>query len=312
MKIKEYLGFRVAKCDVGEALTGAWRAQADEIDVVRVSAPPVTAWADLRAAGFVCKPKLIRWYAAVGADETDYRARMSRKDRWNLRNAERQAHDAGLRDEVVAAVDAAFMDEFLELYKERIAEMRRGLDVAGGIRDAVITDDSYRAVVARHPDGGLAGAVIGRSFPADGAFRVNVSAVTPHWRKASLTRVLYARAADLARDLGLPRLSAGTDPNVFGLIAEPGLYSFKSRLGFKPTAPERYLLDEAEHEADLVLRLDQLSDPALIVGYGDTDPQDLVLHVFSHDPDLDLRHYSAGLVRSPVLHVLGRVRAVAS
>jgi hypothetical protein len=304
MKVKEYLGFRVAKCDVDEALSGAWRARTDEIDVVRVSAPPLTAWSDLRAAGFVCKPKLIRWYAAAGADGADYRTRMSRKDRWNLRNAEQQADGAGLCGAVVSPVDAAFMDEFLELYKERIAEMRRGLDVAGGIRDSVITDPGYRAVVARHLDGSLAGAVIGRPFAGDGAFRVNVSAVTPRWRKASLTRVLYARAADLARDLELPRVSAGTDPNVFGLIAEPGLYSFKSRLGFKPTAPERYLPDEAEHEADLVLRLDQLSDPALIVGYGDAD---LVLHVFSRDPDLDLRHYSAGLAQPPVLHVLDLV-----
>ncbi|TDP96801.1 GNAT family N-acetyltransferase [Labedaea rhizosphaerae] len=299
MKIKEYLGFRVAKCDVDEALTGAWRDRAGEIDIVRVSAPPVTAWPRLRRAGFVCKPKLIRWYAEVDG----YRERLSRKDRWNLRNAERLAEQAGLRGEVVSPIDAAFMDEFLELYKERIAEMRRGLDVAGGIRDSVIADDSYRAVVARHPDGSLAGAVIGRPFAGDGAFRVNVSAVTPHWRKASLTRTLYARAAELAREHGLPRVSAGTDPNVFGLIAEPGLYSFKSRLGFRPTAPEELLPDEAEHEADLVLRLDQLSDPALIVGYAESG-DGLVLHVFSHDPDLDLRHYTAGLAHAPVLHHL--------
>jgi GNAT superfamily N-acetyltransferase len=304
VKIKNYLGFRIAKCDVDEALAGQWREGQDDIDVVRVSRPAVDAWPELRRAGFILKPKLIRWYASVGADAGAYRSVLSRKDRWNLRNAERNAERAGLTGEVVSPVGQQLMDEFLALYKERIAEMRRGLDIAGDIRDDVVDNDSFRAIVMRAPDGSLAGAVIGRVPAADGAFRVNISAVTEKWRRASLTRVMYARAADTARDLGLPRISAGTDPNVFGLIAEPGLYSFKARLGFRPTAPQRYLPEEAEHEADLVLRLDQLSDPTLIAGYRtDKGDDDLVLHVFGSGAT-DLRQYAPGLAHQPVFHLV--------
>lgn len=302
MKVKHYRGFRVAKCDVEEALDGTWRAEVDDIDVVRVSAPPPERWADLRDAGFVCKPKLIRWYAPVGEDDEAYRGRMSCKQRWNLRNAERTAENAGLTAEAAGPIDEDLMTEFLALYADRIAEMRRGIDVAGGIRDDVLADDTYRAVVMRHPDGSLAGAMIGRISWADGAFRLNVSAVTPRWRHASLTRVMYARAASLARDLGLPRVSAGTDPNLFGLIAEPGLYGFKTRMGFVPTAPQRYLPDEAEHEADLVVRLDQLSDPTLVVGYRDGPDGELVLNVVGTDPQADLRRFGTGLATPPVFH----------
>ena len=310
VKIEDFHGIRVAKCDVEEALEDRWRTAADEIDVVRVSAPPPEAWAGLREAGFVCKPKLIRWYAAVGADDADYRSRMSRKDRWNLRNAERAAEEAGLTTEVVGPIGAELMDEFLVLYEQRVAEMRRGLNVAGGMRDDVIGNESFHSVVMRNPGGDLAGMIIGRVSFEVGAFRVNVSAVTEHWRRASLTRVMYARGSRLARELGLPRLCAGTDPNLFGFIAEPGLYSFKARLGFKPTAPELYSPGEAEHEADLVLRLDRLSDPSLLVGYlPDGGDDDLVLHVFGSDPATDLRVYSPGLAHAPVFHQIGQVAA---
>lgn len=301
MRVKDFQGFRVGKCDVEEALSGGWRTAASEVDVVRVSAPPAEAWDDLREAGFVCKPKLIRWYADAGVDDAGYRSRMSRKDRWNLRNAERLAEQAGLTTDVAAPITAELMDEFLPLYEVRVSEMRRGLNIAGGMREEVIGNESYRAVVMRHPDGSLAGMIIGRDALDVGAFRVNVSAVTEHWRRASLTRVMYARAAGLARELGLPRLSAGTDPNLFGFIAEPGLYSFKARLGFRPTAPELYSPGEAEHEADLVLRLDRLSDPALLVGYR-PGGEDLVLHVFGSDPATDLRRYAPGLAHAPVFH----------
>lgn len=305
MKVKQYQGFRVAKCDVDEALSGRWRAEAGDVDVVRVSAPEPELWPALRAAGFLCKPKLIRWYAPAGADAVGYLSQLSPKDRRNLRNAEAAAARAELSCHTVGPIDQALMAEFLRLYGERISEMRRGVDIAGGIRDKVVNNPDFHAIVMREAGGELAGAVIARVSHQDGALRINVSAVTSRWRRASLTRVLYTRAAGIARELGLPRLSAGTDPNLFGLIAAPGLYSFKVRLGFVPTAPQRYLPDEAEHEADLLLRLDQLHDPALIAAYRHGGDSELVLHVFGSDPTLDLRSYRPGLAASPVFHQVG-------
>lgn len=310
MKVKEYLGFRIAKCDVDEALEERRRAAAEDVDVVRVSAPPRGRWRELREAGFVCKPKFVRWYAATAADDDGYRALMSRKDRANLRAAERAASRAGLTVQAVRPVDAALMDEFLALYRLRVSERRRGLDIAGRERDRIVGCESFLAVVVREPDGTLAGMTIGRESPGDGAVRLTVSAVTERWRRASLSRVMYAHAASVARELGWPRLSAGTDPNLYGLIAEPGLYSFKVRLGFTPTAPEQYLPEETRHEADLVLRLDRLSDPTLLVGYrpgGD----DLVLHVFGSDPGLDLRPYAPGLPHAPEFHRVGATAGLA-
>lgn len=306
MKLKRFMGLCIAKCDTDEALEGSWRSVEDDIDVVRVSDPPPDRWGELRAAGFVCKPRVVRWYAPTTDGDTGYRARMSRKERWNLRQAERAAEQAGLAVEVVRRIGPALMDEFLTVYRERVAEQRRGLDVAGGQREQILADDSTVAVVARTPDGELAGMIIGRESPGDQALRISVSAVTEHWRRASLARVMYARAAEAARDLGRPYLTAGADPNLFGLIAEPGLYSFKVRLGFTPTAPQLHVPGDRWDEADLVLSLGRLGDPSLIVGYrsgGGT--ADLDLHVFGTDPGADLRPYRPGLPGTPVFHRIG-------
>lgn len=306
MKLKRSMGLCVAKCDADEALEGSWRPVADEVDVVRVSNPPPDRWGELGAAGFVCKPRLVRWYSPTTDGDTGYRSRMSRKDRRNLRQAERAADQAGLAVEVVRPIGSALMDEFLALYRERVSERRRGVDVAGEQREEMAAGDGFLAVVVRTPGGDLAGMTIGRESPADRALRLSVSAVTERWRRASLSRVMYARAADVARDLGLPRLTAGADPNLYGLIAEPGLYSFKVRLGFTPAAPQLYVPEDERDEADLVLRLDRLSDPSLIVGYrpgGGT--ADLDLHVFGTDPAMDLRPYRPGLPGMPVFHRIG-------
>jgi GNAT superfamily N-acetyltransferase len=303
VRLKRSLGLCVAKCDAEEALATDWSSVAQDIDFVRVPDPPTESWTALRAAGFVCKPKLIRWYTGTADDETGFRARMSRRDRQNLRRAERIAHGAGLTIDVVRPIGRELMEEFLVVYEARVAERRRGLNVAGDQRDEIIGDEASLAVVVRDRAGHLVGMTIGHESPDGQAVRLSVSAVTPQWRRASLSRVMYARAADVARDLGRPRLTAGTDPNLYGVIAEPGLYSFKVRLGFTPTAPQVHAPEDRMDEADLVLSLERLSDPSLILGYRHGDERsDLDLHVLGADRALDLRPYRPGLPGPPIFH----------
>jgi hypothetical protein len=292
VKVKHDGELTVARCDVDEALADAWRELTEPPDVVRVIAPPVEDWAALRARGFVCKPKYVAWAIDVHADRDSRHAALHGRQRRNLHRADREAHDGGLTWAVRRGVTAELMDEFLVLYRGGLTAMRRGLDAAGHARDEVVADAGSLAITAREPSGALVGGLICREN--DQGFRFRFAAVTPRWRRASLARVVYDRAVDVARDSGWTVASGGVDPNLYGVIAEPELYGFKVRLGWRPVASQDLDPDLHVDEADLVLRLENLSDPALAVAYCDAPSGHLQLHVITEDDDLDLRRYTGG------------------
>jgi hypothetical protein len=304
VEVAEYHGVPIAFATVEEAVAGEWKAVGDQVDVVRVERPPAADWPELRRAGFVPKPQFVTWIAEARASEEEYLGALPKRERQKIRGARRQLRLESLTVEV-CAVEERLFDVFLVLYEQQIAEMRHGVAVAREERELVLADAaSYFAICARR-DAALVGCCIAQRDEAKDTVRVRFSAVDGRFRESNLARVLYMEAAERTRTLGHRWFSLGKDRNLYGHLATPGLYRFKSHLGLVPHAS--HLVDPAigYDQADLILRLGELGDPTLVLGYVDDAPSHrLRLDVFSAQPEARLDPYRAPFLCGSSLHVL--------
>lgn len=287
MEIEDRYGLAVAHIGPAELGGEPWLRTDRRVDVVRLPDPPAALWDELAARGFVRKPALLTWVAELGPDEDRYLAGLDRSARKSVRRARRHAGEAGLREVVEDPVTPAALDRFLALYKERVAEMRYGVPFALDYRDAVLHGPrKFFGVFAYEgggggtgPDGGpdagdgeLVGGTLVLECPAAGALVLRFSAVSERWRTSSLARSLYLAAMREGRARGYARATLGNEPNLLGHLTRPGLLRFKAGLGFRAVPSHEFGDPHPVDEADLVLRLDALSDPALILGYAGCDP----------------------------------------
>ncbi|MFF3000732.1 GNAT family N-acetyltransferase [Streptomyces sp. NPDC057950] len=303
-------GLAMALVDVDEAVNGEWRHYAHDIDVVRVQDPPAHTWPRLRDAGFLPKPQVLEWQARTCDSEEAYLAALPRKDRYDIRVSYRNAADSQLAL-TTEALTASALEAFLVLYEEQIGRMRHGWAVAVEQRDRILAEaDTYFAVMARSC-GELVGVCLSQDLTAADEVRARFSAVTAEQRTSSLARVLYWEMMREARLRGRSRVCLGRDINLYGHVGNAGLFSFKSRLGFAAVPSQRAEPSSGSHQADRVVRLAALSDPALVLSYGPADDAPaavasaLFLNVFTTDAaSLDVLSYRGVELAGTAVHEL--------
>jgi hypothetical protein len=304
MELTEVHGMRFALADIDEAVRTEWSPYRDRVDVVRVENPASDRWPELRAAGFVPKPMWVMWVADPLGSEDEYLAGLATQERSNIRRAKRKLDANGLKVSI-RDIDPALYDVFLRLYEDRIAEMRHGWAVATEQREVILSDAGNHFAVCVHQDAELVGCCVARLDKDKDMVRIRFSAVDVPGREASLARAFFMAVIQVAREIGHGSVSLGSDPNLYGHIAKPGLLGFKSRLGFG--AHPSHHLDPliGNDQADLPLGLSRLGDPAIVLGYADEVPTDrLRLEAFSEVGDIDLREYRAKFLHGEHTHVL--------
>jgi GNAT superfamily N-acetyltransferase len=303
----------MAVVDIEQALSGAWREHRFDVDVVRVQDPPPECWAELTAAGFFPKPQVVTWRARTGSSEEEFLAKLSGKDRQNIRTARRRAQADALSIKVVP-VDAALLDVFLPLYEAEIARMQHGWAAATEHRGKVLAEaDRYFAVCVFDGDTLVAASINEESRTRD-EVRARFSVTVPDRRQASLARALYLEVVQVAREKGFRWVGLGSDPNLYGHVAKPGLFGFKNRLGF--AAVPSHLVDptSGSDQADRIVRLNALTDPAFVLAYApaaDGSPQRgsrLRLELFSADPGIDTRPYTADYLAGTRVHRIAQAK----
>ncbi|MEU5364025.1 GNAT family N-acetyltransferase [Streptomyces sp. NPDC005925] len=303
------MGLPVALVDVDQALNGQWRAYEHEVDLIRVQDPPVTAWPQLREAGFLPKPQVVAWRAEALTKEEDYLKRLSQKDRYDVRAAYRKAAELGFQVGV-EPLTAPVLTEFLELYERQVSTMRHGWAVAVEQRDSILAEAGTYCAVTVRSEGSLVGACLNQDLPARDEIRARFSAVTPEQRSDSLSRVLYWETLREARARQRRWASLGRDINLYGHVVKPGLFSFKSRLGF--TAIPGQLLDpgSGSHQADRVIRFGELSDPTLLLSYAPVAGEEaavgapLRVNLFTPSEELDTRPFRSAALTGTTVHTV--------
>ncbi|WP_066369423.1 GNAT family N-acetyltransferase [Herbidospora mongoliensis] len=298
---KIVLGVPMALVDVDEALGGAWKSLVHEVDVVRVQKPSPDDWLALAACGFLPKPQVLTWRAAALASEEEFLARLARRDRQNVSAARRRGEAAGLRFDV-RPVTPQLLDVFIPMYERQVAAMRYGWPVATRHRDHILSSgDRYFAVCAWDGEE-LAAACITLWSPDADEVRARFATAAPAHRGSEVSRLLYMRLIEEARCRGQSWVSLGSDPNLYGHLGQPGLFSFKSRLGFDALPSHEVDKSAPSEQADKIVALRALTDPSFILAYpvdADGRPQrgpDLRLEMYSSREDLDVRPYATARV----------------
>ena len=299
-------GLSMAVIDTDQALNGDWRAHLGAVDVVRVQDPPADRWKQLAAAGFFLKPQVVTWRAATTSDE-EFLSRLSRKDRQNIRTARRSAEATGLSLKI-CPVDSGLLDRFLPLYEAQIAAMRHGRTVATEHRDQILADaENYFAVCLWDGDRLIAACLSVQSADRN-EVRARFSAVTPSESQTGLARMLYLEVVSVARERGFSWVSLGSDPNLYGHMAKPGLFGFKNRLGF--TAMPSHVIDpgSGSDQADRVIGFHSITDPSFLLAYATHTsgrPErgtKLQLELFSSQAHVDPRPFNADYLHQLRVH----------
>lgn len=297
MRIVGEHGITIALVEPDELASTPWTDLSDPVDLVRMTAPPPEVWDRLAELGFIRKPNTLTWVTRLGSDEDSYLAGLVKKPRQLVRRAQRAAES--LRTEVQDRVHESTMDQFLALYEDRVAQLRYGVAYGSRHREAVLNGPPKFYGVFAFDGDELAGGCLVQECPDDDAIRVRFSAVTESWRRASLARALYFRAMGVARDKGYTYATLGDEWNLYGHMTQPGLFTFKAEMGFEAVASQDFGDPDGHDEADLVLRLTNLADPTMMLGY--VADNRLHAHVFS-DSAADVDRYRAPFLAGATSH----------
>jgi GNAT superfamily N-acetyltransferase len=271
LEIIDDFGLPVAAIEPGDLARepAPWTRLDRPVAVVRMTNPPPGTWDELARRGFVRKPATLTWLAPLQADEDAFLAGLPRKSRQYVHRARRRMAAQGVREVVEDRVSADSLGRFLDLYEEQVAEMRYGVAFARRFSTAILEGPEKYFGVFLYRAEELVGGCLALECPGESAIRIRWSAVTPPARKAGYPRAVYCAAMRVAREKGYTWATLGDDPNLYGHLAQPGLFTFKTRMGFEAVASQDFADTGAWDEADLVVSLEALSGPALMLEYAD-------------------------------------------
>lgn len=268
MEIVEQDHIVVALVDADEAEERAWERADAPVDVVRLVDSEAVGDEVLSRLGFVARPRWLNWSAPVAGSEAEFLARLSGTERRNVRLGRRFVEEQRLRLRVEPRLTEEFMDEFLVVYDRQIADMPRGKNFARRWRDRLLAAAEEHVSVGLGDATGLLAGSVWRVRPGPSVLQMRFSAALPGARSGRALRVLYAEAMEYAREAGLAYVSLGNDPALFGHVVQPGLFDFKTRMGFTPIPSEVLDPSLAGEFADRMLSLRSLADPSLLVTWG--------------------------------------------
>ncbi|MFV0133842.1 GNAT family N-acetyltransferase [Streptomyces sp. HMX87] len=265
-------GVTIAQVSIDEALGRDWSDPSLDIDIVKVRLTALEHRRELEAAGFLVKPAWVNWVAPLLASEPEFLSRLPLKERQSVRQAARRAEENGIKLVVLPEVTGHDLRDFLALYDRQVARMDRGVNYARRQQRQLLRHPDKLLAVHAYAGDRLVGGCLGWLRLDQSMVQLRFSAVEEGARQGMLSRVLYMAALEAARRRRLTWASLGNDPSLFGHTAQPGLFRFKARLGFRPiptqAVPPRVTGDEAE----LILRMRGLAEPSISLAY-DGDEQ---------------------------------------
>ncbi|MZD56780.1 GNAT family N-acetyltransferase [Streptomyces sp. SID5606] len=271
MEIFEQDDLIIATVSRDEAEHGAWERADRPVDVVRLLDVEGLGEDDRDRLGFLTRPRWLNWWAPLGASEEEFIGRLSGTERRNIRLGRQAVRDENLSIIVRPGLTEEAFDEFLAVYDAQLAGMTRGKDYARRSRDYLLGKSSEHMTVFVHDGQTVVVASIWWIRTQESVLQLRFSAAAPSARSSRVMRATYTEAFRYARESGLSYASLGNDPSLFGHVVQPGLFNFKSRLGFSVIPSEALESRLGGVFTDRFVSLRSLSDPTLVITT-DTDP----------------------------------------
>ena len=200
-----------------------------DIEVIRFRAPDPKDHADLARSGFVLKPSRVSWLAARWTPKNCSWVDCPRS------NGRRSRRPSGLDKSGIdihepERLTESSLDAFLRQYEQQVAAMPYGVGFAVRERDTMLDNLDDYLIVNAYAGRELVAGCVTLVRRDRNTMHIRISATHPRARQHSLTRPLYLRAVEAARELKLGAVSLGNDTTLYGHIVKPGLFSFKARL----------------------------------------------------------------------------------
>lgn len=267
MKIIAAGGLRTVLVDSSEALTRDWQDRATDADLIKVRDPDPALWKDLDNSGFTVTPSWVNWVAPLHGSEGEFTGRVSSGERRNIRLGQRYIEENGISLTIQQGVSSAAVEEFLNLNDSQLQRMPRGINYARKQQRQILAERDELLGVFAHYEGQLIAGCLSWIRSEYSLLQLKFSASEPSGRQSRLVRGMYMHAFQAAREIGLTWTSLGNDPALFGHTTQPGLFTFKSRLGFVPIPSRALTRNGMVNEADLYLSLGSLTEPSILLGY---------------------------------------------
>ncbi|REK84545.1 hypothetical protein DY245_42740 [Streptomyces inhibens] len=268
MEITEQDGLVIASVNQREAEESAWKATDAPVDVVRLTGSENVDDATLAHLGFVVRPRWINWVSSLGSSEEEFVSALSGTERRNIRLGRRFIQDEKLRVDVQVGLTEPLLDKFLVVYEAQVAGMPRGKNIAREWREQLLAAPSEYTSVCVYSGTTMVAGSLWWMRHKESILQLRFSAAFANARSSRVMRAAYVQAFEFAREAGLNFASLGNDPSLFGHIVQPGLFNFKSRLGFTAIPAQVFGPTLAGEFADRFISLRSLSDPSLVVTWG--------------------------------------------
>ncbi|AUY53126.1 hypothetical protein [Streptomyces sp. CB01881] len=288
MEIVEQDGLVVALVDQQEAASRTWTTCDRPVDIARLTGSEGLDGAALAELGFTARPRWVNWCAQVRDSEEEFESGLSRTERRNGRLARRFVQEQQLRAEVRQGLAEDVLDAFLDVYDEQIAGMPRGKNFARRERERLLAAAPDHVSVCVYAGEAMVAGSLWRVRRGESVLQMRFSAASADARSGRVMRAAYGEAFRFARDHGLEFASLGNDPSLFGHVVQPGLFNFKSRLGFGVVPSQVLDPNLAGEFADRFLSLRSLSDPSLVVTWGGRRGEPLSWPAAASSPGHDL------------------------
>lgn len=264
MEIRERDGLVLAVASSEEIKGQEWLDLYRSVDIVRLREGDHLGEEERSRHGFITRPQWVNWWCRLADSEADFVADLTATERRNIRLGRKAIRDDSLRIEVRECLTERTLDQFLTVYDEQVSGMPRGKNYAARFRDEMLSNSTEYVTVCTYSGTSMEVGSIWWMRPHESVLQMRFSAARPDARSGRVMRTVYLDALQYARENGYEYGSLGNDPSLFGHIVQPGLFNFKSRLGFTPVPAGTLAPQLAGVFTEKVMSLRSLSDPSLV------------------------------------------------
>lgn len=264
VEIKEQDSLVIAVVSREEVDSRRWLHSNRAIDVVRLHESETLDKAERSELGFLNRPRYINWWSSLRDCEDDFVAGLTATERRNIRLGLKAIQEESLRVEVRVGLTEEVLDNFLVVYDEQISGMVHGKNYARRFRDEILSSGKEYVSACAYSGSYMVVGSIWWMRPQESMLQMRFSASRPDARSSRVMRTVYMEAFRFARESGYSYGSLGNDPSLFGHLVQPGLFNFKSRLGFTPIPAGALSSQFAGVFIEKIVSMRSLSDPSLL------------------------------------------------
>jgi len=208
----------------------------DNSDVTLIFNPDQKTVEEYLKKGYFYKPYKITYQLKVPESEEQYLSMLKRNKRKRILKAKRDCEH--IQIERQEQLKKEYFDEWYDIYEINIESKEKGRVFA----DRQWYDrNGHKMGGIFAMDKGIVGGIL-FTKKKDGLVSISFSSTKKDYLKLGLNDLLNEQMIMFAKELGFETIERGMDKNLYGHHLSPGLFVFKTSLGFRPVSKKDKVL----------------------------------------------------------------------